>query len=328
MFLFDLVKISDNPTSYQLRTKTITYRVDFDNKNQENIFVNAVGILQSSNPSLSSLIQKLMSNGSEKKDVLEVLSILRDANLLPEKISEGLKVKENNSKESPKLAGFIPEINKRTKLVLFGSGELFKTIQQAAETRKIYNVQSYEYKTDMTEAQIEKIVSSSDFCIVDATEWAPYHLEIINQMAIKHNKPWLYVGGIEGPEIRIGPFFYGAETGCYNCLIGRVKSNQDNFSYLENYEQFLKEHKLASKPDIPFNKDIIYGMASNLIMLETTKIIEGWSIPSTWKAIISINYISLEIRKESLLKLPYCEVCNPKVDYNVSPWLDEVTLRN
>ena len=42
------------------------------------------------------------------------------------------------------------------------------------------------------EIDIEKAVNKSDFIIVDANEWSPFYIELINKTALKYNKPSLF----------------------------------------------------------------------------------------------------------------------------------------
>jgi bacteriocin biosynthesis cyclodehydratase domain-containing protein len=160
-----------------------------------------------------------------------------------------------------------------------------------------------------------------------ANDWAPYYIEKINLYALKYNKPWLYIGGIEEISIKIGPLFYGKETGCYNCLISRIKSNHEYPEHLQSYETFLRENKIASKPDIVPNVNIIYSIIASLTMLEVMRFIEEWSLPVTWRTLIVLNIFDYDLSKHTLLKMPFCEACKPKLEYNPAPWLEEITLK-
>ncbi|QMU65294.1 MAG: TOMM precursor leader peptide-binding protein [Flavobacteriaceae bacterium] len=174
---------------------------------------------------------------------------------------------------------------------------------------------------------IEKMIEKSDFIIAGATQWSPYHLEEINSIALTKNTPWLYIGGIEETAIKIGPLFYGKETGCYNCLMSRIKSHSDTLSYLNTYEAYLRKHKIASKPDAVSNKSILNNIVANMALLEVLNFIEVWSLPVTWKTVLKIDTINFETTKHKLLKKPFCEICKPELLYNASPWLEPVTLK-
>jgi bacteriocin biosynthesis cyclodehydratase domain-containing protein len=121
--------------------------------------------------------------------------------------------------------------------------------------------------------------------------------------------------------------FYGKETGCYNCLISRIKSNHAHPTFLNSYEDYLRSNRKSSKPDITPNSTIIYNIIANLTLLEVMKFIELWSLPVTWRSVININITNLNSTKHNLLKKPFCEVCKPELLYNPSPWLEAITLK-
>ncbi len=166
-----------------------------------------------------------------------------------------------------------------------------------------------------------------DFFVVDSVEWNPYYTELINRKALENNKPWLFVGGFEEYLLKVGPIFYGKETGCYNCLIKRIKSNNDYVNYLNGYESYLKAHKKSSKHDDFIYLDVFYDIVANISLLEISKFFEFWSVPVVWKHFITINAINYEMDRHALLKVPFCYVCKPELEYNPSAWLESVTLK-
>jgi len=317
---FDIFK-DENNSCYQLRTKTYCYTLEFDDQEKEDIFLQAVSeITKKGDISLKELKSKLLKKSNEEK-VLTVLKTLNDYDLLPKEFSTEFATPDTGnsygySYNRKQVKDFV--------LAIFGQGELAKKIklQAAKESFKEVNLYSYNERED-----IDQIVKGSDFLIVDASEWSPYHVEIINKSALKYNVPWLFVGGIEETSLKVGPLFYGSETGCYNCLISRIKSNHDNPTFLSSYEEYLRQRKMASKPDIAPSSDILYNILANLAMLETMKFIEEWSLPVTWRTVINIDIKDFNLTKHTLLKKPFCEVCKPKLEYNPAPWLEEITLK-
>ncbi len=318
---FDIFK-DEKHNCYQLRTKTNSYSIEFDDQEREYIFLEIVSELQGNNElSLSELKQKVQKKDNEAK-VIDVLKILDDYRLLSFQISKELKYKKESS-EYQYSSSEAKQISDFT-LSIFGQGTLTEKIQLQAQKDKFKEINTYNYHDKI---DFEKAVNSADFIIVDANEWSPYHIELINQSALNNNKPWLYVGGIEETSIKIGPLFYGKETGCYNCLISRIKSNHEHPTFLNSYEDYLKINKKSSKPDVIPNADIIYNIVANLTLLEVMKFIEEWSLPVTWRSVINLNIINMNLTNHSLLKKPFCEVCKPKLEYNPSPWLEAITLK-
>ncbi|KGT08330.1 hypothetical protein NV63_16435 [Elizabethkingia anophelis] len=52
-----------------------------------------------------------------------------------------------------------------------------------------------------------------------------------------------------------------------------------------------------------------------------------WALPMTWRAVVKIELGDFSISRHKLLKKPFCEICNPQLDYNPSPWLEAITLK-
>lgn len=317
---FDIF-IDKKQNCYQLRTKTISYTLQFDDKEKEDIFLNIVSeIKKNKELNLKELQQKVQTKSNVPK-VIDVLKTLDEYRFLSYKISKELnnKIKDTGyhySMDVKQSSDFI--------LCIFGQGGLTKKIKEKAIAENFKEVKTYLFNDEI---DFEKAVNKSDFIIVDANEWSPLNIEIINKTALKHNKPWLYVGGLEEESIKIGPLFYGKETGCYNCLISRIKSNHAHPTFLNSYEDYLRSNRKSSKPDITPNSTIIYNIIANLTLLEVMKFIELWSLPVTWRSVININITNLNSTKHNLLKKPFCEVCKPELLYNPSPWLEAITLK-
>lgn len=179
----------------------------------------------------------------------------------------------------------------------------------------------------LTVDDIQKLVKQADLIVLDSNQWSPYHIELVNKIALEENKPWLFIGGINSGQLKIGPLFYGKETGCYNCLISRIKSNHEYPTFFNSYEEYLKSNKIASKPDKFVHEETMYSLLANMAMLEIFKFFESWAIPSTFKTLLTIDIFNMNIQKHFLLKKPYCEVCHPKLEYSASAWLESVTLK-
>mgnify|MGYP006091217485 CR=1 FL=1 len=313
---FDIFKDKIN-NCYQVRTKTQSYSIVFDNKEKEEIFMKVINEI-TKKPEIS--LKKLkarVENKENKEKVLDVLKTLSDYGLITFNLLSDSETKKDSYQYETK-ERVINSIS------IFGKDDLAKEIEFLAKKESFEKVYSYPFEEKL---DIEAAVKKSEFIIVSANDWAPYYIEKINLYALKYNKPWLYIGGIEEISIKIGPLFYGKETGCYNCLISRIKSNHEYPEHLQSYETFLREKKIASKPDIVPNVNIIYSIIASLTMLEVMRFIEEWSLPVTWRTVIVLNIFDYDLSKHALLKIPFCEACKPKLEYNPAPWLEEITLK-
>lgn len=318
---YDVFK-DDTLNCYQIRTKTNSYSVEFDDSESEKIFLLIIDYLNK-DENTTYLTLKKSIKGDETK-ILDVLSLLNEYGLLSSNISIELdKSDKDKSFDQWKISGNKKMINEAV-VSIFGIGYLTDQIEKLISKENFSKVKKYAFNTDVN---IEKITIESDFIIVDASHWSPSDIEIINEFTIKHNKPWLHIGGIEGYAFKIGPLFYGDRTGCYNCLISRILSNHDFPEFLISYKNYLTTNNKSSKRDIIFDEELYCNILANLTVLELKKYFNEWSLPTTWRTVLKIEIVDFSVSKHKLLKKPYCEVCNPQILYNSSPWLEAITLK-
>lgn len=312
---YDIFKDEDNGC-YQIRSKTSTYAIVFDEEISEAIFLRIVELSSQDKRFNLQKIRKNLLGTFEEDKVLSVLNNLREAGLIPDDIHTctGEDLSEFRS---------IGDIS----LAIIGVGSLTKALKSVCETEKFKTISVVEYTIKNFEEKILQVFNEHDFVIVDANQWSPFHLEIINDTAVKQNKPWLYISGVNESNIEIGPLFYGKETGCYNCLISRIKSNHAHPQYLTSYENYLRGLKRPSISNELHYDGIIYSLIANFAIYEVVKFIEGWALPITWQSIVTFNLYNYESTIHMLLKKPLCEVCKPNIKYNPSPWLDKITLK-
>lgn len=303
---------------YQLRTKTQTYILEFDEKEKEEIFLEVVNELQNKpNLSLKGLKSRLSKVHKDEAKVLEVLTILKEYQLLSYEMMREMDPESQKGNPVSKGAQDI-------KLAIIGNGSISDKLKKLAKNEKFKSVKQFEYKSNL---DIKSIIEEFDFLLVDASHWSPYHLEQINKIALEANKPWLFIGGVEEMSLKVGPLFYGKETGCYECLMSRYKSVHDYPEYLISYESHLKENKKAGvKESIP-NLDIAENIIVNIAISEVLKYLDAWALPNTWRNIIEVNFMTLDTVHHTLLKKPYCETCKPELKYHTAPWLEPITLK-
>lgn len=314
---FDVFK-DDQNGCFQLRTKTNSYALEFDDPEKEQIFLEAVSRFQNNSGISLNELQIDLANSYDRAKIIEVLKILDEHELLPIELTTHVNEITNSIKSV---------INDQA-LFIVGNGKLAQVLLQASQTLNFKNIQLYSYDQLTNENEIENLVLQSDFFLVDGNHWSPYHTELINHYALKHHKPWLYIPGVENTVMKIGPLFFGQETGCYHCLISRVKSNYDYPSFLDSYEHYLKHHKKGAKPDLSLpHLDLAYQLIASITLLEVSKFLEQWALPATWRSLISVDSHSLQVLKHPLLKKPFCEACKSHLAYHAAPWLESITLK-
>jgi len=307
---------------YQVRTKSNVFVIEFDDDLKYKVFEFIINNTDSSNKSLAKNLLKEF----DKAIVTDVFHNLNEYGLLSETESSFIKEtfgiqksNENNYEHC--------QILSNHDIVIIGKGGLSDKIKESLSALSLDFINKINIDTIKDDYDtITDIVINHDFLVFDSTHWNPSILERFNNIALKHNKPWLYIGGLEEYQYKIGPIFSGKETGCYNCLIKRIKSNHDHISYFNSYEHYLKENGKSSKPDSMLYKDLYEGIIARIVALEISKFIQFWTTPQVWKSFISFNVLDYTIKKHDLLKVPYCEICKPKVKFNPAPWLEPISL--
>lgn len=325
----------DQPNNcFQLRTKTNVYLIEFDDIEKSNIFGVLVDMAKTSGATIDKIVRSLKKQYPEEK-VMEVFATLGDYGLIPYDPSyrNGNGQNGNGHEEAgAQKAAYAAEqqFSEEKKVALFGETPLTRELQQCITDAGFKGVKQYAIDKlckDNDCSALEDIIDKSDFMVADGTEWSPFFLDQLNRLALGKNKPWMYIGGIEGRQIKFGPIFYGKETGCYQCLSQRIKSNHEHGSYLDSYEQYLNALRSSSKPDDSPHAVLFYRVIASLATAEITKFFEHWHIPVTWRSYISMDISTYEVIKHHLLKVPFCDVCKPELLYNPAPWLESVALR-
>ncbi|AQW95516.1 hypothetical protein CMT56_15715 [Elizabethkingia anophelis] len=304
---------------YQIRTKSNSYMVEFDDEESEQLFLSIVELINRDEKISYSSLKKSLK-GDESK-ILDILSLLKEYGLLPDAISS--EIDGGVSFDKLKLSENKKPISE-TSVVILGDGYLSTKIVELLMIENFSKVSRFQLNSKLN---YDNLVLDNDIIIVDSTHWSPSDLENINTLALKYHKPWLHVGGIDGFSLKVGPLFYGDRTGCYNCLISRILSNHEYPEFLISYGSYLKENKKSSKKDIIPDEEIHLNILANYVVLEVKKFFIEWALPMTWRAVVKIELGDFSISRHKLLKKPFCEICNPQLDYNPSPWLEAITLK-
>lgn len=319
---FDIYEDRKNGT-FQVRTKTDVYAIEFQDPEKAALFIELAGLLNKDpDAALTGLVNKL-ERSYPKEKIFDVLQELDANNFLSFENARELTKTLGLKKDDPYGVGE----QKLSTISFVGEKSLGKLFAKKAEQYGFPQVKLFTNITEADDQQIRQVLADSDFLVVDGHHWNPLFLERFNELAVEAAKPWLYLGGIEGGSMKIGPIFWGEECGCYHCLKLRIKSHDAYLNYSEEYENHLKANNLTAKPDRLPGYDILVDMIAGYAVLETSKFLHCWSVPETWKSYVSINVFNYGMTKHHLLKVPFCEVCQPELAYAPAPWLEPVTLR-
>ncbi len=302
---------------YQVRTKTDVYALEFDSEDKKKLFERMVELI-SEKPDIK--LNKLLSTLKgeyEEFMIMDILNELKEYGLLSMDyyVDLAIKNKEPNNHED----------HKEKKILIIGEDAMMDLLKNAFSAEGFENVECINHKA-YTEKENKVFLDNIDFCVVDGHNWNPVVLKSINKELIKRKKPWLYVKGLEGAEVKVGPIFLGGELGCYDCLRKRIQSNDELVPYNANYENYLIQNNKTGQPDkLPVYKSSL-NILANIVVVEVSKYLEFWSVPETIGNYISLNMVTYQTASHTLLKIPYCESCKPEIEYNLAPWLESVTL--
>ena len=314
---------------YQIRTKSDAIVIEFSDLEKETIFKEILNLYEKrSYYTFQQIEEKLISKYSYEK-IFDVIKELQDCFLLTKDNFETdiePSVANNDLNEVPSYINRRLNSLSDAKLGYIGDKELGEIIKNRAFEYGYEKWESYNLNDKIEESIIRNIFENNDFIIVDSLIWNPHIIDLINEIALESDRPWLFIeGSIDLINFSIGPIFHGRETGCYECYKNRLRSNDDFAQYSQSYEAYLKKNKKSAKPDNI--QKLVKEFVACIIVIDISKFIAGWYIPETWRTCLLINTQNFNIVKHSFLKAPVCYKCNPLLDYNPSPWLESVTLK-
>ncbi len=319
---YDIFEDKENNV-YQIRTKGDVFLVRFEGEDSKAIFLHIVKTTREKELSFIDLMKNLKKKYEEEK-VISVVNELKESGIFNEYYT-------NPKKDLNGLAlGILGRQNDFSRmkagksLEIIGKGNLFDSFKKIADKGDFSSLYFTKLASKNNDSLIEKAFKRADFVIVENNEWNPNFLEKINHIALIQNKPWMLVRGMWRGYGSIGPLFYGKETGCYECLSARVKSNIEHLKYFLAYEAYLKEENISSRPD--WTPTGFHEIIASTAIFDTLKFLTEWDIPETYGNIINI-LPSLSTEKHKLLKNPLCNTCKPELEYNLSPWIANIALK-
>lgn len=312
---------------YQVRTKGDVIIIEFSDEEKEEIFKDIIACYNKKNfYTFKQLTDKLGKQYPHDK-ILDVVQELSNCSLLD---GDNFEPEQGNESAENSMPVWMDQEFKDLndiKLGFIGDSAFGERLQEKAQMYEYKGFEILTVEEKLNEKNIQKIFRDTDFLLVDLTNWNPYYIEFINDLALQNDKPWLLIdGAIDAISFSIGPIFHGKETGCYECYRSRIRSNDEFLMYTDAYEKYLRKGKKTSKPqEVSL---LVKDFASTIILMDISKYIGGWYVPETWRASLILNSTNYSISRHDFLKAPLCYKCKPELDYNSSPWFESVTLNS
>lgn len=148
---YDIFKDEDNGC-YQIRSKTSTYAIIFDEEISEAIFLRIIE-LSSQDKSLNlQKIRKNLLDTFEEDKILSVLYNLREAGIIPD---------DTNTCTGERASGF--KSTRDISLAIIGSGDLTKVLKSVCETENFKTISVVKYAIKNFEEKIIKVFNEHDF---------------------------------------------------------------------------------------------------------------------------------------------------------------------
>lgn len=139
--------------------------------------------------------------------------------------------------------------------------------------------------------------------VVLTREYDRKAIEIINKQAMISRKPWLLVNPF-GSETWIGPLFIPGQTGCWSCLVQRLRINRQAQSFYRAVKKNC-ENPLLPLSFSPMSLQITAGLTA----MEVVKWIYHGKNEKLEGRIISLDTASMAMHSHELVKRPQCPVC-------------------
>lgn len=311
---YDVFEMEDN--SYQIISGDESFKVEFDDENQKEMFLEFINTKPKNYKSLINMFLK-------KYDKTIIYSFFNDLK------SSGIIFYEDNDYL---MKGSFFEINKDDTYsimlvkkslgyISFGDSSVYSEIKKT----KLGDMASFFDLSKRKIENMESFIKNNDFIVYDASRYNPNDIHEFNSLAFKNKKPWLLVQGVIGSKAYIGPLFYGEETGCYNCYSKRVNSLRSYLVENKQYKDWLISNNKYSKPS---NQDSSYhALVASFVSIEIKKFLLDLSFPNTYGNLITFDFDIYQVNLHPLHKLPFCPVCYEDVEFSRAPWLSPVTLK-
>ncbi len=155
---------------------------------------------------------------------------------------------------------------------------------------------------------LKKILEVSDVILVSFENYFPSFLYEINSLAHEIRKPVLF-SFIDGGLGVLGPLVTPGETACFTCFANALEASILHPSYYIPYKSYME--KKEGTFDIAISgAPPIYDIMSGFTLDSLIRFLMDPISSPVLNRVILLNFESLEIDIQDLLKNPYCPICS------------------
>lgn len=319
---YDIFYDSDNSV-YQVRTKNNCVVIDFsgDDGVMEEIFKAIVELYNKQDFYTFAQISSALNKRFSYEKIYDVVNELIECGLLDNDNFED----SNNTFEiqKPKIVSAFVDLD--LTIGIIGEPTFTQLIRNKLKNNGLNNVLILDSSKNISERELNDFVSHAGFVIHDQIIFNPNLTRYLNRYALDNDKPWMLIEGpIDSLYFSIGPIFHGKVTGCYECYLKRILSNDANAPFSSKYIEYLSKHDINAKFEPVSN--LVLDMASSIIAFDLLKFLINNGIPQTWRNVLLFNSNTYNIEKHYFLKAPVCTTCNPQLAYTPSVWQEKISL--
>jgi ribosomal protein S12 methylthiotransferase accessory factor len=128
-------------------------------------------------------------------------------------------------------------------------------------------------------------------------------LETCNSEALRSGRPWLLVKPT-GRQVWVGPLFRPGKTGCWECLVRRLRANSPVASYLQGRND-RPATVLNDRVCTPATLQIAGGLAANAVASWVVRD----ELPELDGKLQTLDVPTWRLQTHSLVRLPFCPSC-------------------
>jgi ribosomal protein S12 methylthiotransferase accessory factor len=133
-------------------------------------------------------------------------------------------------------------------------------------------------------------------------------LQACNAEAQRAGRPWLLVKP-SGRQVWVGPLFRPGETGCWECLARRLRSNSPVASYLAT-RNGQAGPIIYDRACTPATLQVAWGLAASAV---ASWVVRG-ALPELDGKVQSFDVPSWRLQTHTLVRLPFCPACGQRDD--------------
>ncbi|HEX2913177.1 MAG TPA: TOMM precursor leader peptide-binding protein [Chloroflexia bacterium] len=150
---------------------------------------------------------------------------------------------------------------------------------------------------------------NSGLWVVLADDYLQPAISELNAKAVQAGTPWLLVKP-NGRVCWLGPLFIPGQTGCWECLAQRLRTNRSIQTFVLNHQHQMQKTFPIKQVALPSTVNMALAMAATDVL---RWVIRG-SNPRLEGQVFTFDTVNLETQSHTLQRRPQCPACgNPSI---------------